>query len=124
VTARDYAKGKATATTSRWPIRGPRDERMMTMDHRTGAPAWWTAPPRARACRAGLDAGRASHNRVDVGVVPHVEGADGAGSCGDCENSNGPKEWIEMAGCNDRPTTAVNTASGITRRLHQRDKSR
>jgi hypothetical protein len=52
------------------------------------------ALPRARSCRAGLDA------RRDVGVVPHVDDAGGASSWCNCENCNGPKEWIEMTGCN------------------------
>ena len=49
--------------------------------------------------------GRAGHHRVDVGVVPHVEHAGGAGSRGDCENCNGPKQRIE-----------------VTRRNHQSDE--
>jgi hypothetical protein len=116
VAARDYAKGKATTTISRWPIRGPRDERMMTMNHRTGTPVWWTAIPRVRACRTGLDASRTSHHRVDVGVVPHVEDAGGAGSC---ENSNGRKKWIEMAGCNDQSSNRGEHCKQHHARLHQ-----
>jgi|SoiMethySBSTD1v2_1073268.scaffolds.fasta_scaffold253202_4 hypothetical protein len=52
------------------------------------------ALPHARSYGAELDAWRT------VGIVPHVEDAGGAGSCRDCENCNGPKEWIEMTGCN------------------------
>jgi len=113
VAARDYAKGKATTTISRWPIRGPRDERKMTMNHRTGTPVWWTAIPRARACPTGLDASRASHHRVDVGVVPHVEDAGGAAA--PARTATGPGSGSRWPGAMTSPTTEVNTASNITR---------
>ena len=55
------------------------------------------------------------HHGIDIGVVPHIEHTGGAGSCGDCKNCKAPEEWIEMAWCNTNPTSAVNTASNMTR---------
>ena len=72
---------------------------------------------------AGLDAaGRdrplrgARHHRVDVGVVPHVERAGGAGADRDAEQrgeSRSPD--ASCPGAITRPTKAVNTTSDITR---------
>ena len=67
--------------------------------------------------------GGASHHGIDVGVVPHVEHAGGAGSCGDGENCNRPKKRIEVTGAIINPTSAVKTASTITRGFISATKS-
>src|SRR6516162_3177603 len=47
--------------------------------------------------------GRARHERVDIGVVPHVEHTCGASSRGDGKNCGGPKKEIEATWCNHQP---------------------
>jgi len=42
----------------------------------------------------------ASHQRIDIGVVPHVERAGGTGPGGDCKDGNSPKKWLEVTRCN------------------------
>jgi hypothetical protein len=62
--------------------------------------------------------------RRDVGVVPHVDDAGGASSCRDCENCNGPKEWIEMTACNDQSSSRGEHGWQHDARLHQRGEIR
>ena len=58
----------------------------------------------------------ASHDGIDIGVVPHVEGAGGAGARRDCENCDeGQGAWSRCVGAIIDPTSAVKTASAITR---------
>ena len=54
-------------------------------------------PGRMRPDGTGREAVRA-HDRVDVGVVPHVERAGRAGADGDGEDGDDGDEWIERDG--------------------------
>src|SRR5262249_45490084 len=47
--------------------------------------------------------GSARHERVDIGVVPHVEHTGSASSRGDGKNCGGPKKGIEATRCNHQP---------------------
>src|SRR5262249_52017295 len=47
--------------------------------------------------------GRARHERIDIGVIPHVEHTGGASSRGDGQNCSGPKKGIEATWCNHQP---------------------
>ena len=40
---------------------------------------------------------RTGHDGVDIGVVPHVEGAGGASARGNCENGDKGMELIEVS---------------------------
>ena len=61
-------------------------------------------------------AGGARHAGVDVGVVPHVERARGAGADGDAEDGDdGRARDADGPGAATRPASAVNTTSDITR---------
>ena len=59
---------------------------------------------------------RARHHRVDVGVVPHVERAGGAGADRDAQQRDKtPITGCMRPGATTSPTSAVNTTSDITR---------
>ena len=66
--------------------------------------------------------GGASHHGIDVGVVPHVEHAGGAGSRGDCENGNGPEKRIEVTRCDHQSDECGEDREQHHARFHQRDE--
>ena len=66
--------------------------------------------------------GRASHHGVDVGVVPHIEYAGGASSCGDGENCNGAEQRIEVTRCNHQSNECSEDRKQHHARLHERDE--
>ena len=61
--------------------------------------------------------------RVDVGVVPHVERAGGAGADGDAEERDDGEHGMQLPGASTCPTSAVNTTSDITRGFIRATKS-
>ena len=61
-------------------------------------------------------AGGALHAGVDVGVVPHVERAGGAGAHGDAQQRDEAEHGVQAAPAPAPcPTSAVKTTSDITR---------
>ena len=53
--------------------------------------------------------------RVDVGIIPHVERARGAGTDRDASSAMKASTGMDLAGRGDSPTSAVKTTSDITR---------
>ena len=66
--------------------------------------------------RAG---GGARHARVDVGVVPHVEGARGAGADGDGEQRDEAEHGMDRAGRGDHAGQRREHDERHDARLHQ-----
>ena len=66
--------------------------------------------------------GRASHHRIDVGVVPHVEHAGGASSGGDGKDCNGPKQRIQVTRRNHQANERGEHRKQHHARLHERDE--
>ena len=78
---------------------------------------------RDAAARDGPARG-ALHARVDVGVVPHVEGAGGARADGDADQRDDGERGMRCCpGASTMPTSAVNTTSDITRGFISATKS-
>ena len=71
-------------------------------------------PPCTRPAGTGRLRG-AAHQGVDVGVVPHVERARGAGADGDAEDGHDRQDRVHGAPARDQAGSAVNTTSDITR---------
>ena len=59
----------------------------------------------------------ASHDCVDIGVVPHVKCAGGSGAGRDCKNCNEARSGSRRVGATINPTNAVKSASAMTRGL-------
>ncbi len=68
--------------------------------------------------------GRASHDGIDVGVVPHIEDTGGTRPRGDCKNCNGPKQWIEVTRCNHQSDKRSEDGKHHHAWFHQRDEIR
>ena len=82
-----------------------------------------SASQRARPLPRGIGRiGGASHDGVDIGVVPHIEHAGGAGPRGDCENCNESKEWIEVSRRDHQSDERSEHRERHHARLHQRDE--
>src|SRR5215475_2932897 len=61
----------------------------------------------------------ASHDCVDIGVVPHVQGAGGSGASCDRENCNKTRKWIEACRCDHQPDERCEQRERHNARLHQ-----
>ena len=66
--------------------------------------------------------GGAGHYCVDIGVVPHVEHAGGAGARGNAEKGDETDEWIEVTRRNQQPDQCGEHDKRHDSRLHQRDQ--
>ena len=92
------------------------------------APPARTSPNTSASVRETLPRGigrigGARHHGIDVGVVPHVEHAGGTSAHGDGENCDQPENGSRWPGAIINPTSAVNTASTITRGFISAKKS-
>jgi hypothetical protein len=78
-------------------------------------------PSRDPAARERAPGG-ASHEGIDVGVVPHIEHTRGAGARGNGKNCNQPMGGIEVTRCNDQSDECSEHSKRHHAWFHQREE--